>query len=343
MDWTAAVSGGAGLLGQLVGGLFGRANQKYQNEWNLEMWHRQNEYNSPIQQMARYQEAGLNPNLIYSQGSPGNSQSMPSSAENKYQPDFSFVGNSLMQGMQSEQMQHQNEVLKADQRLKIVQALKTSNEAYGIDLDNIRKLLENDALPEQLRLDLAQRAENLTNKMNENALQLQQINFNADTYDSRVGIVEQEWNNLKQEFNNLVASEKEILERIKWIGPEAQSRINSNNAMANLSNAEAKEIYALMDDKLLELKSKVRLTDAQKTEVQNRIKKIITENKVASIQLSMLELMDEVRREHPEWFKNAEMARVWVDCLGTIGGEVVDIVLNGKKPAGKTAKVGFVK
>lgn len=224
MDWTtAAVSGGAGLLGQLVGGLFGRANQKYQNEWNLEMWHRQNEYNSPIQQMARYQEAGLNPNLIYSQGSPGNSQSMPSSAENKYQPDFSFVGNSLMQGMQSEQMQHQNEVLKADQNLKIVQALKASNEAYGIDLDNIRKMLENDALPEQLRLDLAQRAENLTNKMNENALQLQQINLNADTYDDRVAFVSENLNLLKAQTASALAKAFLDTETAKQVAPNARS------------------------------------------------------------------------------------------------------------------------
>ena len=224
MDWlNAAIDGGAGLFGQVIGGLFGRANQKYQNEWNLEMWHRQNEYNSPIQQMARYQEAGLNPNLIYSQGSPGNSQSMPTSAENKYQPDMSFVGNALMRGMQSEQMKHQNEVLKADQNLKIVQSLKTSNEAYGIELDNVRKLLENDALPEQLRLDLAQRAENLTNKMNENALQLQQINYNTDTYDDRVASVSENLNLLKARTNSEIAKAFLDTETGKQVAPNAQS------------------------------------------------------------------------------------------------------------------------
>ena len=33
---------------------------------NLELWNLQNQYNSPSAQMARYQDAGLNPNLIYS-------------------------------------------------------------------------------------------------------------------------------------------------------------------------------------------------------------------------------------------------------------------------------------
>lgn len=48
-----------------------------QNEWNLSMWNKQNEYNSPAQQMARYKAAGLNPNLIYGQGSPGLASPMP--------------------------------------------------------------------------------------------------------------------------------------------------------------------------------------------------------------------------------------------------------------------------
>lgn len=39
-----------------------------QNAWNLEMWNRQNQYNSPIEQMARLKAAGLNPDLMYSNG-----------------------------------------------------------------------------------------------------------------------------------------------------------------------------------------------------------------------------------------------------------------------------------
>lgn len=41
----------------------------------------QNEYNDPESQMERYKEAGLNPHLIYGQGTPGNASEMP-----KYQP-----------------------------------------------------------------------------------------------------------------------------------------------------------------------------------------------------------------------------------------------------------------
>lgn len=68
-----------------IGGLFGAHQQKksgmelakYQYSKDLEMLRYQNEYNSPASQMARYKEAGLNPNLIYGQGSSGNMQSAP--------------------------------------------------------------------------------------------------------------------------------------------------------------------------------------------------------------------------------------------------------------------------
>lgn len=40
---------------------------KLSNQWNIDQWNRENEYNSPAAQMARYAAAGLNPNLIYGQ------------------------------------------------------------------------------------------------------------------------------------------------------------------------------------------------------------------------------------------------------------------------------------
>lgn len=41
--------------------------KQQENAYNLELWNLANEYNSPAAQMGRYQDAGLNPNLIYGQ------------------------------------------------------------------------------------------------------------------------------------------------------------------------------------------------------------------------------------------------------------------------------------
>lgn len=53
---------------------------KWQNQWSLDQWNRQNEYNSPVNQVARLKEAGLNPNVMAGQISTGNSSSSPSAA-----------------------------------------------------------------------------------------------------------------------------------------------------------------------------------------------------------------------------------------------------------------------
>lgn len=64
---STLVGTGGNLLGQL-GNIFGarRANKRM-----VEFWKMQNEYNHPKNQMARLQEAGLNPNLVYGQGISG--------------------------------------------------------------------------------------------------------------------------------------------------------------------------------------------------------------------------------------------------------------------------------
>lgn len=53
---------------------------EYQYSKDLEMWNRQNAYNHPSEQMARYKEAGLNPALMYGSGgsaSAGSATEMP--------------------------------------------------------------------------------------------------------------------------------------------------------------------------------------------------------------------------------------------------------------------------
>lgn len=83
---------GANAATNVATGLFGQKTAKrntdktiqankelaeYAYDKNLEMWHLQNEYNSPEQQMARFGKAGLNPNLIYGKGTPGNATQLP--------------------------------------------------------------------------------------------------------------------------------------------------------------------------------------------------------------------------------------------------------------------------
>lgn len=72
----------ASIASSVLGGIFGRSAENRQFENQVKMWNMQNEYNKPINQMKRLEEAGLNPNLMYGQGNTGNASSM--SAPNAY-------------------------------------------------------------------------------------------------------------------------------------------------------------------------------------------------------------------------------------------------------------------
>lgn len=60
-------------VGGVVSGLIQNIGQKKQQErafeHDVEMWNQANYYNSPEQQMSRLEKAGLNPNLVYGNGS----------------------------------------------------------------------------------------------------------------------------------------------------------------------------------------------------------------------------------------------------------------------------------
>jgi hypothetical protein len=66
---------------------------KYQNQYNEYWWNKENEYNNPASQVARYKEAGLSPALMYGQGNPGNADSMHQAEANQ---QYGTVG---MQGI----------------------------------------------------------------------------------------------------------------------------------------------------------------------------------------------------------------------------------------------------
>nr|DAV86881.1 MAG TPA: DNA pilot protein VP2 [Microviridae sp.] len=91
--FSSIASGVFGTASSLLGGLFGYKSVKKQiqaqkeenqlnrewnlslaekqNQWNIDQWNRENEYNTPLAQMSRLKDAGLNPDLMYGQGISG--------------------------------------------------------------------------------------------------------------------------------------------------------------------------------------------------------------------------------------------------------------------------------
>jgi len=119
--WIVPVAMG---LASLAAGIWGQNKQnkenrriaRSQNDANKEFLAQQLEYNTPKNQMSRFQEAGLNPNLVYGQGNPG-SQSAPQTAADIRPADYQKLGEVLplmnQTSLVQSQVQAQNQKTRA--------------------------------------------------------------------------------------------------------------------------------------------------------------------------------------------------------------------------------------
>lgn len=117
-----------------------------------EMWHMQNAYNSPAEQMKRFGAAGLNPHLIYGQGNAGNAQGTPQyqppNIQYRYQapayggavgsaiPDLMAVG-TWMQNMRASEVDIQSKEMGMDKTAQMIAFLRERNPREIEKLDNL--------------------------------------------------------------------------------------------------------------------------------------------------------------------------------------------------------------
>lgn len=137
---------------------------------NIAFWNMQNEYNSPQAQMKRYQEAGLNPALMYGQGNSGNASpiSTPDVQSAQFRtPEYgraiSNAGLTYMNAIydldikqaQIDNLKAQNTVIMEDALYRAAQrkATITGEERARFDLDFKTQFrdLSADALREEVR------------------------------------------------------------------------------------------------------------------------------------------------------------------------------------------------
>lgn len=127
------VMSGIGAIGNLfTGGMSARKQYKYQsklmdkqNRQQIDFWKMNNEYNTPLAQRARLEQAGLNPDLMYGgSGSVVQSQ-MPSAASPGSAPnvDYGSFSDNLRFAMQAQVMDAQVSKIEHENQLLAEQAL----------------------------------------------------------------------------------------------------------------------------------------------------------------------------------------------------------------------------
>lgn len=178
---VAAVGAGAQLAGAGIDAFAtGNQNRKSrefsekmydkQKADNIAFWSMQNDYNSPQAQMQRFQDAGLNPNLIYGQGNSGNSGAISTpdvQAPQFRSPEFGrgvqLAGLTFMNSMydldikqaQLDNLKAQNSVIVEDAMLRRAQTAATDVNArrgeFNLDYESELRPISAESRREQLR------------------------------------------------------------------------------------------------------------------------------------------------------------------------------------------------
>lgn len=163
--WNFATAGAQGLFGmwdnrwnrkqtrenvdKTIAANKAEAELAYQRQMDMQQY--MNWYNSPEQQMQRYKDAGLNPHLIYGQGTPGNMTSAPSynppDVKYEYAPNRTGAALSSMlpvlmqvgswvQDMRLKDADLRNKELGGDKTSQLIEYLKQANPKLLQEMDN---------------------------------------------------------------------------------------------------------------------------------------------------------------------------------------------------------------
>lgn len=128
---------------------------QFQNDWNIAQWNRQNAYNTPAAQRARYEEAGINPYFALGNIQPGNAQSLLSAdmanqqsgadAYNMLAQGYQQFGASVSQAIpQFLNAMYQQEQTKALQIKNTENILSMNQRVQGLKYDNNAKRMANE-------------------------------------------------------------------------------------------------------------------------------------------------------------------------------------------------------
>lgn len=164
--------------------LFNTGSQLYANSQNrknaLADWNRQNAYNSPVRQMQRYKEAGLNPNLIYSQQN--NAQPVRSTDYVAPQaPDFQGIlaksSQIKVQNQQLKNLELQNQAIEAQIIKTKADALYVASNTKFKDIDIQRLQGQLPGLVEGVQLRNEAMKTEIANKVADTNNKISQLNL----------------------------------------------------------------------------------------------------------------------------------------------------------------------
>lgn len=373
----ALLNAGLGVVGNFLGNKQAEKNQQQQNEfnaaeaqitrdWQEKMWNLNNEYNTPLAQVNRLQDAGLNPNLVYGNGSMQNVSTMASSSATasstpfndsiaaRHAKNFDAIMRGLqtaitMQELKNKKLEGDNiesntnknnaEAKESNQR---TDNLATENK-FNLETFDARKIgieLQNQ-LSEQQRLKLYADTQTAYK-------QLDQIDATISNLQSSTDLNKAQIENINTNiFRTLALLPKEI-EQMNASITEALSRSEANKASANASNAQA-AYYGAMTNQvstLTPLLAKGAALDNDFKAIQNKWEDLnkrsdLSHKDLLNAQLNLLNRTQELvnnklsRTNDPEVYRSwigiaKDLTEIYKNYVGT-NAQVIGAITNAAK------------
>ena len=248
---------------------------KMQNQWTLDQWYREAEYNSPAAYRARLQAAGMNPDLAYGNvnGTAPTSGAMTSGAPS--QPvDYSAIvgkqtiGSVVSQVLANEQAQANIALTQAQKNKTDEEAGKTSEEAKGVRIDNLTRGASN-TLEIQLKQGVIKLNDSVKqlNEQNKKNLQQQLENLKLESNN-----IAEQWQVIRETWSNLRADRALKMIDMKFREKQNVATLKKLASETNLNYVQASSMAKrLMLDMALGKTQMNLMTQQAITETQKRV------------------------------------------------------------------------
>lgn len=297
------------------------ANRRYnlmlaekQNQWNLEQWQRNNDYNTPSAVMSRLREAGVNPHMYYSKGNAMGGVSSASPEMTAGAPSSPIDTSGLLQ-----QRTYGDAVQKAMEQSLLSASVRKTNAEAG--------LVNQKRETEEYNTDIFQSDAAFRNALNSSSLRLTGMEIELkgsqrNLTDGQVGMLRYEaallqkqmdkidTENKQMEANIALLNEQQKYTALKQVLESEQVRAMCKQlaSQTTLNYQQAQDIAATQAARLLNLQ-----VSAEKT--QNEAYSVAWDTKIKHLQLNM-------DSDMYEWRKTMEQAHDVVDLSATVSQEV---------------------
>ncbi|WP_444105883.1 hypothetical protein [Bacteroides sp.] len=230
---------------------------KQQNQWNIDQWNRENAYNTPAAQMARYKAAGLNPDLIYGQQNLSAASPEMTAGEGSQPTDVSNLANKRTIGDMVSQA--------ASTRLTNAQAKLAESQAKKTDSDTEGQNITNAWLPDLLKGDVDVKSADVRQKLSAAGLNDKQIEVATEqikVMQQSVKESQKKIEDLQSQMENRIFQQVQAMLEYNLRKDKQRYEISEILSKVSVNRSTAKRIMAMLPYDIAESISRTNVNDA---------------------------------------------------------------------------------